>query len=138
MDTLDFLANPFVQCGFLLVSPIFRTKKEDDCSQPKSDFLFDNFDLSIFLVGSKTFSFWYWKLGDAKNKNQEKNTNPNVPQYALKMATQSILTLHQKILQIEKYFVQLDKSFILQFGEIGMRHLMDGPHLLHTPIDDCK
>ena len=54
------------------------------------------------------------------------------------MATHTIPTPHQKILQIEKYFVQLDKSFILQFGEIGMQHVMDGPHLLHTPIDDCK
>ena len=138
MNKYTFSRIPLYSVVSYLFLPFSVPKKEDDCSQPEPEFLFDNFDLSIFLVGSKTFSFWYWKLGDAKDKNQEKNTNPNVPQYALKMATQSILTFHQKILQIAKYFVQLDKSFILQFGEIGMRHLMDGPHLLHTPIDDCK
>ena len=29
-EQIHFLANPFVQCGFLLVSPIFRTEKEND------------------------------------------------------------------------------------------------------------
>ena len=35
-EQINFLANPFVQCGFLLVFPIFRTKKEDELQPTRS------------------------------------------------------------------------------------------------------
>ena len=35
-EQIHFLANPSVQCGFLLVFPIFRTKKEDELQPTRS------------------------------------------------------------------------------------------------------
>ena len=107
-EQINFLANPFVQCGFLLVFPIFRTKKEDELQPTRSRVtqtqtqMCHNKSCKWRRIGSSLFT--------------------------------------RKSCKLKKYFVPLDKSFILQFGEIGMRHLMDGPHLLHlhTPIDDCK
>ena len=107
-EQINFLANPFVQCGFLLVFPIFRTKKEDELQPTRSGVtqtqtqMCHNKSCKWRRIGSSLFT--------------------------------------RKSCKLKKYFVPLDKSFILQFGEIGMRHLMDGPHLLHlhTPIDDCK
>ena len=88
-EQINFLANPFVQCGFLLVFPIFRTKKEDELQPTRTRVtqtqtqMCHNKSCKWRRIGSSLFT--------------------------------------RKSCKLKKYFVPLDKSFILQFGEIGMR-----------------